>query len=194
MVQGEQGSRANGSKPEKASGEIERLAAVLEPIDLPPERRAALLGRYLAYASWLDHAARRAQRTHYALRMTALIGGILLPAVAGLDAATGSAALRWVTAGIGVVVGATAALDGFLSARGRWLHYRSAAEALQAELWQYALLHGKHYEMAPSHAHAFPALATECEQFIATEVAGYLADATQEEESPVAGQPAVASG
>ena len=180
MAQSGQGQRANGSTPEQASAEIGRLAAVLEPIDLSPERRAALIDRYLAYANWLDHAARRAQRTHYALRMTALIGGILLPAVAGLDAATGGAALRWVTAGIGVVVGGTVALDGFLSARGRWLHYRSAAEALQAELWQYALLHGRLYEKAPSHAAAFPALATQCEHFIATEVAGYLADATQE--------------
>jgi len=192
MVRSERERRADRSTPE-ASAEVERLAAVLEPLDLSEERRAALLGRYLAYANWLDHAARRAQRTHYALRTTALVGGILLPAVAGLDAATGGAAWRWVTAGIGVVVGATAALDGFLSARGRWLHYRSAAEALQAELWHYALLHGKRYETAATHAAAFPALATACEQLIAAEVAGYLADATQEKALTVE-QPAVTGG
>lgn len=159
--------------------EVERLATVLARLELSRERRAALMDRYLSYAGWLDHAARHAQRTHYTLRMTALVGGILLPAVAGLDAATGAAGLRWVTAGLGVVVGASAALDGFLNARERWFHYRRATEELQAELWQFALLNGKRYERTPSHEAAFPALADACEQFVLAEVAAYLAGPAQ---------------
>ncbi len=133
-----------------------------------------LTGRYLEYGRWLDGAARRAQRAHYLLRITALVGGVLLPAVASLDALSDTGALRWVTVGIGVMVGLSVAIDGFMNLRERWLHFRLAAETVLSELWQFATLSGERYEGKESYEDAFPTLVVECERFIATEVATYV--------------------
>lgn len=158
-----------------ASAEIKRLRAVLDTIDLgAPPARNATLARYLEYARWLDRAAHHARTRHYVLRLTALVGGILLPAIAGIDAAGGKVALQWVTVGLGVVVAVSIAVDGFFNLRERWLHFRCAAQDIQAELWQFAALSGTRYEGMASHDAAFPTLVTTCEAAMAAEVETYV--------------------
>lgn len=163
-------------KPARPLGnaQIDRLEKVLSQIKLPSEQKAMLVERYLQYARWLDRAAKRAQNSHYVLRVAALIGGVLLPAIAGIDISEKQPALRWTTLVLGAIVGLSVALDGFLNLRERWLHFREATETVQSKLWQFASLSGERFAGKPTHEQAFPVLVIEFEHYIQTEVASYL--------------------
>ena len=59
-----------------------------------------------------------------------------------------------VAGGLGAVVAAASAVEGFFRFGERWQHYRRTAEVLKAEFWRYSQLSGP-YKDSPDHSHAF---------------------------------------
>jgi uncharacterized protein DUF4231 len=152
------------------ANEVEALRDRLASLDLDPEQIAVAEERCVHYVGWLEKAATRSHRSHHALSMTALLAGLLIPALTGLG---DEGAFRWSVFALGLVVAIAIGVDSRLNLEGRWLHYRRTAELMKSEAWLFAGLSGP-YE-GKDHRTAFPAFQAAFETLARQEVATYVA-------------------
>jgi hypothetical protein len=147
---------------------------VIDSLELTDRQRSLLRDRWLNQVAWMEKTAKRDQRRYYALRLTAILGAVLVPALVGPSTSSGGdAALRWVGLVVSVVVAATTAVEGFLHYGDRWRHYRSTAERLKSEGWQYFELTGA-YGSLTKHADGFRAFTERVEKILGEDVRQYL--------------------
>ena len=97
--------------------------------------RAYLRYRWLAEYLSLDRKTTVPRRLHYALRTSAIVGGVLLPLLTSF-----ASTIPW-AAGLGAVVSCivagSVALDGLYRPGNRWQLYRQASEMLKSEGWMF---------------------------------------------------------
>ena len=178
--------------PDKRSGrsprdrhhvEIRQLASAVERLALPEQVTDYVHLRYLAYLGWLEDGATSNRLIYYGLRIPTIVIAAAVPALVTLNfGATG----RAVTAGLGVVVAAGAAVEHFLGSGNRWRHYRGAAELLKGEGWLYLELAGP-YSTFATHELAFEAFVRRAEEMMREEVREYVSVVVSER--PPAGAP-----
>jgi len=164
-----------------ASAELERGINALMTEgghDLTQTALEWLTGRFLGEVRWFERKAELTKRWHYILRIIAISGGVLVPAMiafAGSNQGKGWNSLRVAASLMGVVVALAIGLDGFFQWGERWMRYRQTAELLKMEGWSY--LEGLGRYRRDEHqgpASNFSAFATHVEGAIHQDVAAFL--------------------
>jgi len=139
-------------------------------LGLSPLQQEFLRGRWLDQVRWAEGKAAGAQRWYRRLRLITITGGVIIPALVGLNVAgTVSEGIRWTVFGLGLVVALAASIEGFFHYGERWPHYRRLAELLKSEGWQFFQLSGP-YAGAASHADAYPQFAARVEAIVQRDV------------------------
>lgn len=156
------------------------LGALIDALELTPLQKRFLRARWLDQLAWLETAAQKAQRFHYVLRLTTIVGGVMIPALVGLnfDTVLGDV-VRGATFAIGLLVALSAAVEEFFHFGERWRHYRRSAELLKIEGWQFFQLSGA-YQAHGTHAAAYAAFAACVEDTIRHEVDAYVTQVVRE--------------
>ena len=63
----------------------EELGDLIGQLDLPAFQKETLKRRWLDQVVWADKKADQCRRLHYRLRLTTIIGGVILPALVGVN-------------------------------------------------------------------------------------------------------------
>jgi Protein of unknown function (DUF4231) len=157
----------------KQHPEVQAIATEIAGLRLPDAQQRALERRYLYYVQWLEDAATRTRRGHYALRIVAGVGSAVVAGVSAAGAFADAAdAVNWITFALGLLVAVALFVDGFLNLGERWPHYRRAAERLKGLGWRFIQLCEPF--QAGSHAAAVDAFTARVENEIDAEVETYV--------------------
>jgi hypothetical protein len=137
--------------------------------------------RWLDQIVWLEGKANGSQRWYYGLRLVAIIGGLVVPALVSLNLNDGDFhdAVVWTTFGLSLVVAIVVAIEGFFHYGDRWRHYRRTVELLKSQGWHFYELAGS-YATFRSHAAAFRTFTTTVETLIAEDVDTYVSRVMRE--------------
>lgn len=170
------------SKPE--------LSALLEKIDLNEVQKNALHGRWLDQMKWMSGRAKHTKNWYFRLRLAAIIGGVLIPALVSLDkfeVGKIEYETKWLVIVLGLLVAISGAVEEFFRFGERWRHYRQHLEALKTEGWQFVQLIGNYSsEQFPTHATAYTKFAARVEEILQREAGVYVTEvmAKQDEKKP----------
>lgn len=149
------------------------LEQLINAIDLPDLNKQFLRARWLEQVLWMEQKALDALWWYRVLRLTTIIGGVIVPALVGLSVTGGwETATKVLTFFISLVVALSAAVDGFYRYGERWRHYRSMVEALKSEGWQFLQLSGTY--ATHNHEQAYPTFAARVEELSQEEVKQYM--------------------
>jgi hypothetical protein len=162
---------------------VQEFGGLLDDFDLDERQRLFVRSRWLGQMAWFDAKAKLAQRRYYALRLVAIVGGLIVPALVSLDIHNNTTAstIAWTTFALSLVVGIAVSVDGFFNYGGRWRQYRRTSELLKGQGWQYFELIGI-YSGYPNHRAAFPRFAAAVEALIAEDVEAYLSKVMREQQ------------
>jgi len=139
-----------------------------------------LRSRWLDQVLWMEGRAGSARDRYYALRLTTVISGVIVPALVSLNVSGQVAtAIRWLTFGLSLLVAMSAAMEEFFHYGECWRHYRRTVEWLKIEGWQFFQLSGP-YRRPRSHAEAYPAFAGRVEDIIQRDVEVYITEVVRE--------------
>ena len=90
------------------------LEQLINAIDLPDLNKQFLRARWLEQVLWMEQKALDALWWYRVLRLTTIIGGVIVPALVGLSVTGGwETATKVLTFFISLVVALSAAVDGF---------------------------------------------------------------------------------
>ena len=164
---------------------------LFEQLELKDTQRHFLRSRWLDQVLWMEKKATVCRDRHYQLRLTAIILGVIVPVLVGLDVGGGSKeqVKKYVTIGLSAVVAVSAAIEEFFHYGERWNHYRRTVESLKTQGWQFSQLSGP-YAKFPSHKAAFGNFADQVEEVIQRDVEVYvtqLAKPDEEKAQPAEG-------
>jgi hypothetical protein len=148
---------------------------LIDELDLTDHQKRFMRSRWLDQLTWLEGKAKGCQRWYYGLRLVAIVGGLIVPALVSLNVRQGevASALAWTTFVVSLLVAIAVAVEGFFHYGDRWRHYRRSAELLKSHGWQFYELAGA-YANYRSHGAAFRRFATTVESLIAEDVDTYV--------------------
>ena len=120
----------------------QQMGSLIDQLELPNLHKQALKDRWLDQLIWADKKAAETRKWHYRLRLTTIIGGVLLPALVGIsvqmkDNKDLQLWFPYLAFGLSQVIAVSAALEEFCRFGDRWRDYRQMSEDLKAEGWQY---------------------------------------------------------
>jgi hypothetical protein len=173
-----------------APASSDRLAALLEGLEIQPFRKEVLRQRWLDQVGWMGRQARKMRRRYQLVRIPIVLGGVATPGlIAILLAAGGSeetflpgvstAAVRIVAFFVSLGVAALAAYEEVMRFGDRWRHYRRTTELLKTLGWQYLTLSGQ-FKRFRTHDDGFTAFTERVEDVLNEDVEGYLSAITAE--------------
>jgi hypothetical protein len=191
-------SPVSGGQAAPGDGVGAQFLPLIGQLGLSPLQQEFLRSRWLDQLRWAEGKAASTQRWYRWLRLITITGGVIIPALVGLNiAGTASEGIRWAVFGLGLVVALTAAIEGFFHYGDRWPHYRRLAELLKSEGWQFFQLSGQ-YAGAAGHADAYPQFAAHVEAIIQRDVEVFftavVAGQTQQQDREQRGQDHAAAG
>jgi uncharacterized protein DUF4231 len=160
------------------------FVSIIDSLDLEEERKRYLKLRWLDQVVWVEKKAVESQRRYYALRLTTIVGALVIPALVSVTPANDSLA-RTVRIGVWVVslvVAISAAVEQFFRFGERWRNYRQTAERLKTEGWLFFQLSGPYGGDGTTHDAAFTAFASRVEAWIKSDVDVYLTEIAVERE------------
>ncbi len=157
--------------------------ALFENLSLQPQQTHYLKSRWLDQVLWMEGRASKARDMHYRLRLTTIIGGVIIPALVSLnftsnDQAQFKQAIAASTFLLSQAVAICAATEQFFNYGDRWRHYRRSVESLKTQGWQFFELTGP-YENSKTHEQAFGIFANQVEQILQYDVEIYSTQVTQ---------------
>ncbi|WP_341731886.1 DUF4231 domain-containing protein [Microcoleus sp. EPA2] len=126
----------------------QEMTDMVEQLELPDLCKQSLKSRWLDQVVWADKKAEECRRWHYRLRLTAIVGGVVLPALVGINFQLGKDNeyfriwFPYVPFALSQIIAVSAAAEEFLRFGDRWREYRRLAEDLKAEGWEYLQLTG----------------------------------------------------
>ena len=156
------------------------LAALIEAIELPELNRRYLLQRWLDQLLWAEGRATHARNRHYVLRVMAIVGGVIVPALVSLTVQGAiQSVISWTTFAVSLAVAIALALENFFRWGERWTHYRRLAELLKSEGWLYLQL-GNPYADLGTHARAYPEFVKRVESLLGADVDVFIAQVARD--------------
>lgn len=164
---------------------------LFEMLDLSDVQRHFLRSRWLDQVLWMEKKAAQCRDRHYRLRLTAIIFGVVVPVLVGLDVGENEIAenvKRYLTIGLSTVVAGSAAIEEFFHYGERWHHYRRTVESLKTQGWQFSQLSGP-YSKFKTHTTAFANFADQVEEVIQRDVEVYVTQLAKTDEEKA--QPSV---
>jgi hypothetical protein len=166
----------------------EDLEGVISSLDLRPPEKQFLRLRWLDQVMWMEEAADAARNRYYALRLTTIVGGVIVPALISLHLKGHKGT---VVAGIAVVlsliVALSAAVEEFFHYGERWRHYRRTVELLKEEGWQFFQSSGP-YKHHRDLENSYASFAERVESLLKADVNAYIKQVVQDkvEDTPEA--------
>lgn len=158
------------------------LGALIEALDLTELHKHFLRARWLDQVVWMEGRADHARQRYYLLRLTTIVGGVLIPTLVSLNImGAGAAAVQWLTFGLSLLVALSAAVEEFFHYGERWRGYRRTVEWLKTEGWEFFQLSGP-YRRHRSHLEAYRAFAARVEDVIQRDVESYITEVAREKE------------
>jgi Protein of unknown function (DUF4231) len=161
----------------------------IDRLTLSELQKDFLRSRWLDQILWMEGRASESRNLYYRLRLTTILGGVLVPILISLNSGEGmpkevSTALRYTTIGLGAIVAASSAVEEFFHCGERWRHYRRSAESLKAQGWQFFQLTGSYatYNKTGSHQDAFVLFSSQVEEIIQRDVETYSTQVAQEKQ------------
>lgn len=152
-------------------------------LGLKPVQKDYLRMRWLDQVLWMEGRATRARDRYYQLRITAILGGVLVPVLVGLTPVEGERQtlqfFRYATAGLGAVVAMSSAIEQFFNYGERWRTYRRSVELLKSNGWQFSQLSGPYGKFA-NHEGAYLLFVSQVEEVIQRDVEIYATQISQE--------------
>ncbi len=158
------------------------LGELIDALRLTDLRKRMLKSRWLDQVVWIEARANRARNWYYGLRLTAIIGGILIPICVTVSQVSSLKRGAWVATGLGTLVAIASAVEEFFHYGERWRNYRNTVELLKIEGWQFFQLSGP-YNRRKSHAHAYEKFAARVEEIIHRDVQIYISEVVGEREA-----------
>ena len=146
----------------------------INSLDLNPDQKKYLISRWLDQVFWMEDKAKTFQERYHFLRVVAITGGVLVPALGAFSRdcplAQGGVVI------VGILVALAMALEEFFKNGERWRHYRRIIEALKKEWWMY-------YELCAGyagkdHVAGFSEFAGKVEDILAADVDVFLTKVT----------------
>lgn len=153
---------------------------LIEGLAVDERKRDFIRRRWLEQVTWMENKAAAAKRRYFQLRLTTVVGAVLIPALVSLDYKEARVA-TWV---ISLLVAVTAAVEQLFHFGATWRNYRQTVERLKAEGWQYFQLIGSYAGDGMTHDTAYGSFATRVEELIQTDVEVYLTEVAVEQEPP----------
>lgn len=155
------------------------MGKLIEVLELPELNKQFLRARWLEQVIWMDERAWNSILWHNILRLTTIIGGVIVPALVSLNVGDGAAAaIKTLTFIVSLVVALSAAVEEFFHYGERWRHYRRTVEALKSEGWQFFQLSGPY--VGQTHVQVYPAFAARVEELSREEVETYMTQVVEE--------------
>jgi Protein of unknown function (DUF4231) len=174
-------ARKSTSYPDWLKAEF---GALIDELRLDPIRKRLLKSRWLDQVAWLEGKADRARKAYYRLRLTTVVGAVIIPALVGLDTTSdrldpGLGITIWA---VSLVVAVSAAVEQFFRFGERWRNYRNTVEHLKMEGWLYLQRSGPYSADGASHEALYPSFAGRIEELIRVDVEDYLTKVAVEKE------------
>lgn len=166
------------------------LGSLIDALELTELQKHFLHSRWLDQVLWMEGKADQAQKRYYLLRLTAIVGGVTVPALVSLNLGnTGVIAyVRWATFIISLLVAVSVAVEEFFHYGERWRHYRSSVERLKIEGWEFFQLSGA-YKDFQKPAEAYSVFAGQVENILRSEVDVYISEVVREKKKERAEEP-----
>jgi hypothetical protein len=156
----------------------EDLGSLIDALEGVSDLQKHLLqSRWRDQVMWMEGKAADAQKWYYVLRLAAIVGGVIVPALVSLNLSY----LHWLTILVSLLVAISVAVEEFFHFGERWKHYRSNAELLKIEGWQFFQLSGP-YKSYAKHIDAYPVFAERVEDTIKHEIDVYITEVVKEKE------------
>ncbi|MBD2364601.1 DUF4231 domain-containing protein [Anabaena minutissima FACHB-250] len=163
---------------------------LFDSLKLGEVQKHFLRSRWLDQVLWMEGKANQSRDRHYFLRITTIIGGVILPALVSLNINSNPnignnktfpvrEIIVWSTFGLSQVVAISAAIEEFFHYGERWRHYRRTSESLKTQAWQFSQLTGV-YRSYTNHDEAFNVFAGQIEDIIQRDVEIYSTQVVQE--------------
>lgn len=155
--------------------------SVFETLELNDRQKHYLKSRWLEQILWMERRANHARDRYYQLRLTTIIGGVIVPILVSLNVNTQplNSYLKGITIFLSGMVAISSAVEEFFHYGERWKHYRRTAEILKSQGWELFQLSGS-YVNYKNHAEAFSNFAGTVEDIIQQDVEVYVTKVTQE--------------
>jgi len=152
-------------------------------LELTPIQRKFLASRWLDQVLWMEKKANHCRDRHYRLRLSAIILGVLVPILIGINPANDELrkAKEYLTIGLSAIVAISAAVEEFFHYGERWYHYRRTVESLKTYGWQFSQLSGR-YSKYPTHTAAFQDFTNQVEEVIQRDVEIYVTQVAKTED------------
>lgn len=158
----------------------QNFGKLIEVLQLSDLQKNFLRSRWLDQVLWMEGKAGITQKRYYTLRLAAIIGGVIVPALVGLKLGNGASALiTWLTFIISMIVAISVAVEEFFHYGERWRHYRRTVELLKIEGWQFFQLAGT-YQDYKTHSDAYPAFSGRVEDICRQEVDVFVTEVAKE--------------
>lgn len=155
------------------------MSDMIAQMDLPELHKQSLKARWLDQVLWMEKKADECRKWHYRLRLTTIVGGVILPALVGLNFAGRNETLRawfpYLTFGLSQIIAVSAAVEEFCRYGDKWRQYRQTVENLKTEGWQYLQSSGP-YEGHSNHAKGYSQFAARVESIIKDDVQSYISE------------------
>lgn len=149
------------------------LQQMIDALNLSELRKRSLKARWLDSVTWMSKRAKISQNWYYALRLTTIVGAILIPTSVTVSRVAALERFVWVGLVLGVLVAIASAVEEFFHFGERWRHYRSTVETLKIEGWQFFQLTGP-YSRRKSHADAYEKFAGRVEEIMNRDITVYI--------------------
>ena len=184
---------AQTRKKKRRNAYSERLedefGSVIEDASLNAKHERALRSRWLEQLVWVEDKANEARERYYALRLTTVVGAVIVPALVSATTVSGGVGTAakvaaWV---VSLVVAISAAVEQFFHYGDRWRNYRQTAERLKAEGWLFLQLSGPYGVNGATHDAAYQAFAVRVEELLKSDVDYYLTKVVVEGDKDRAG-------
>jgi hypothetical protein len=157
------------------------MGSLIDELDLSDLQKHFLHSRWLDQVIWMEGKTDDAQKRYYLLRLTSIVGGVIIPSLVGLNINNVGidGFIRWATFTISLLVAICLAIEEFFSYGERWRHYRRTVENLKIEGWQFFQLSGG-YKDFKSHAEAYTSFAAKVEEVLRDETNTYISEIVKE--------------
>ena len=166
----------------------EDLEALIGSLDLPELQKHFMRSRWMDQVLWMEGKADGARDWYYRLRLTTIVGGVIIPALVSLRfVGEGATVLGWITFFVSLLVAISAAVEEFFHYGERWRHYRRSVELLKNEGWQFFQLSGP-YRRFESHPDAYRAFAARVEDINRLDVEAYVTEVVREKQEEKEGE------